>query len=383
MKATFFICGAGGIGRAAALILASHEDLDATIYIGDINTTSLSDATQWIKEGKSKDSSLVYPVSMSPGGLNDEMINALEQSDVILDCLPGSVAPQIAGYALEYECHYVNLTEYVKETNEIIALAKDAKTAFILQTGLAPGYINVLACQLYESFKKNYHSDKVEEIKMRVGALSDHAVAPSYYAYTWSTIGVATEYLKDSIVLDNYKKKAVPSLSDIQDIIINGEHFQDSYTSGGSADLADAFEGKVRHLEYRTLRYPGHYKWARRLIAGMPDHDSSPKRLDEEMRKIIPAVENDRVMIFAHIAGFDDTGVLRGIQQSIEVLPVKVGHKLMRAIQATTASAMCEAAYLALKGKHQGIVLQSMIDPDEFLNGPFVTYVYGKPEKIA
>jgi len=34
--------------------------------------------------------------------------------------------------------HYANLTEYVAETDEITAFAKNAETGFVLQTGLAP-----------------------------------------------------------------------------------------------------------------------------------------------------------------------------------------------------------------------------------------------------
>ena len=32
---------------------------------------------------------------------------------------------------------------------------------------------------------------------MKVGALSTHAHAPHFYGFTWSAIGVATEYVKD------------------------------------------------------------------------------------------------------------------------------------------------------------------------------------------
>jgi saccharopine dehydrogenase-like NADP-dependent oxidoreductase len=69
------------------------------------------------------------------------MIAILRQGD-ILDCLPGSQAPRIAEFAKDYELHYANLTEYVAETEKIKTLAKDATTGFILQTGLAPGYID-------------------------------------------------------------------------------------------------------------------------------------------------------------------------------------------------------------------------------------------------
>jgi hypothetical protein len=53
---------------------------------------------------------------------------------------PGSAAPRIAQFAKDFKLHYTNLTEYVAETEEIIALSKNTDTGFLLQTGLAPGY---------------------------------------------------------------------------------------------------------------------------------------------------------------------------------------------------------------------------------------------------
>jgi hypothetical protein len=38
---------------------------------------------------------------------------------------PGSAAPRIAQFAKDFKLHYTNLTEYVAETEEIIALSKN------------------------------------------------------------------------------------------------------------------------------------------------------------------------------------------------------------------------------------------------------------------
>ena len=89
------------------------------------------------------------------------MQTVFSQGDVLLDCLPGSLAPKMAAYAREYKLHYVNLTEYVAETNEIIQLAKNAESGFVLQSGLAPGYIDLLAHHLYQEFCANHRVDKV------------------------------------------------------------------------------------------------------------------------------------------------------------------------------------------------------------------------------
>ena len=89
---------------------------------------------------------------MSAEGINEQMKAAFERCDILLDCSPGGQAPRMARFAKDFKMHYANLTEYVAETDEIIELAEDAETGFILQTGLAPGFINVLAMSLYQKF---------------------------------------------------------------------------------------------------------------------------------------------------------------------------------------------------------------------------------------
>lgn len=377
MNPSIVICGAGGIGSAAALILSCNDAMTPEIYIGDISQSALDRSCKWINKGKSRPVN-VHPFLMPREGSNAEMDNIFLNADVILDCLPGSQAPRIARLAKDNNAHYANLTEYVAETNEIIELAQGANTGFILQTGLAPGYINVLACQLYNEFKEKYNNDKLESIKMRVGALSENAVAPHFYAYTWSPIGVATEYVKDAIVVKDYKTQYIPSLSGMEEIVINGETFEDNYTSGGAADLPEAFDGKVKDLDYKTLRYPGHYGWVDAQLSKMNGASDNPDLLDKHMQSMIPAVESDRVIIFAQVTGFDNNGVLRGLEKSYDIFPVMVGSKVLRAIQTTTASALCEAAYMLINKDLKGAVLQSKIDPLEFMNGPYVSSIYGK-----
>ena len=92
--------------------------------------------------------------------------------------------------ALRFGAHYVNLTEYVAETKEIMELVKEADTGFGLQSGVAPGFVNVLGKALFEEFCSDYGVDKANALEMRVGALGRNAVAPHFYNFTWSPIGV-------------------------------------------------------------------------------------------------------------------------------------------------------------------------------------------------
>lgn len=376
MSHKIFIAGAGGIGSATGLILANKEDFDCEIFIGDRFESASQSAKTFISEGTNGKAN-VTPVVIPESGSSDELNKVLEQCDIILDCLPGSQAPRLAQFSKDFNLHYANLTEYVHETNLVTEIAKTADTGFILQTGLAPGFINVLAMKLYNDFVSQHKVEKVDRIEMKVGALSDHALAPHFYAFTWSPIGVATEYVKDALAVRNYETNAVPSLSNIQKIIIDGQLYEQNFTSGGAADLPEALAGKVRDLDYQTLRHPGHYEWAKNIIDNTPEGVDKIQHLESTMLENIPMVEDDIVIVYANVIGKDDKGVLRSVEGSYAIKPSFVGTKKLRAIQTTTAAPLCEAAYMLLTQDLKGPVFQSMIDPEKFINGPFVKAIYG------
>lgn len=377
MKANIFIAGSGGIGQAAGLILSESDKVEATIYYGDISESALENALKFVQEGCTSQAK-VNGVLMPFEGSNQKMDEVLESCDIILDCLPGSQAPRMASLAKKHHCHYANLTEYVNETQQIKEISKDADTGFILQTGLAPGFINILGHQLLKEFFEDYGVTSAESLSMKVGAISQNAQSPHFYAFTWSPIGVATEYLKDAEVVKDYTKVLVPALSGLKTIIIDGVEYEDNFTSGGAADLPDALAGKVRDLDYKTLRYPGHYQWVKETLDQIPAEEDRIKTLEKIMLNNIPSVEDDIVVVYASVRGNDAAGRLRMKEKSYKIYPSKVGNKTLRAIQTTTAGPLCESAYMLLQGQLKGTVLQSAIDSKAYLSGPFVSSIYGQ-----
>lgn len=369
------IAGSGGIGKAAGLILACQQSFDCNIILGDRYDEAAQATAKFVNDNsESNDASgFVLPSE----GMSDVFKNQLEKADIILDCLPGSQAPRLAQYAHDNNCHYANLTEYVKETDEVTKIAKNSNKGFILQTGLAPGYINVIAHHLFKKFTDIHQVEKVDNIDMKVGALSRHARHPHYYAFTWSPIGVATEYIKDALVVENYETSSIPSLSRTEGLIIEGIQYEDDFTSGGAADLPVALAGKVKNLNYKTIRFPGHYEWARKVIKETPAGQDKITHLNDVMINEIPSVQEDVVIVFVSVKGKDNKGVLRAMEKSIHVYPSKVGKHTLRAIQTTTAAPLCEAAVMLLSGQYQGPVFQSQINTKSFLNGQFVSKVYG------
>lgn len=370
---TFFIAGAGGIAQAAALILAEWSTFDPVIFICNRTLEVAERTVDWVNKGTSNKVKisavkLDHPVS-------EEMKKALDQSDVLLDCLPGFLAPKMAQLAKEYDLHYVNLTEYVQETEEIKLIGENAKRGFVLQTGLAPGYINVLGNYLFKEFCIQFKVDKIDKLEMKVGALTVNAVEPHFYGFTWSPVGVATEYIKDAIVVRNYQKRTVSSLSERKKIIIHGITYEEDLTSGGVANLADALSENVKDLDYKTLRYPGHYSWVERTLQGIKG--DKVNTLQKLMESEIPHVEDDQIVLYAAVEGKDAKGILRRNEVVKKIKPMLVGKHILRAIQTTTAVPMLASALMLLEQNRQGIVLQSEIEPSSFLNGNFIKQVYG------
>ncbi|MET7027840.1 saccharopine dehydrogenase family protein [Sediminicola luteus] len=378
MKAHYniIIAGAGGIAEAAGLILAEWSAVSPTIYIGNRTLEKAQRVSEWVKEGTTK-SCKVVPFLLDANTISDEMKGIFEKGDALLDCLPGSLAPKMAQFANDFGLYYANLTEYVAETDQIIHLAKNANTGFVLQTGLAPGYINVLANHLFQKFCRDFDVEAVDTLEFKVGALTINAVAPHYYGFTWSPIGVATEYVKDAIAIRDFNKANLPSLSEREVIIINGLAFEEDLTSGGAADLPDALKGKVRSLDYKTLRHPGHYAWIAEQLSKIDPKINPIEKLQQRMLDSIPHVEDDQIVLYAAVQGNDSEGTLRRREISKIIHPQRVGHHQLRAIQTTTAVPLIQSIQWVLENRSKGITLQSNISPKEFLNGAYIVPVYG------
>ena len=371
------IAGAGGIAEAVGLLLMEWCDVTPTLFIGDRNHPKANEVAQWIQDGATK-SGMVKGFYLHETELTEEMKSILTQGAIILDCLPGSQAPRIAQFAKDYQLHYANLTEYVAETDAIITLAKNSKTGFILQTGLAPGYIDLLANGLFQKFCTDYGVEIVDKLEFKVGALTINAVAPHYYGFTWSPVGVATEYLKDTVVLRDFAKIKLPSLSERATIIIDGIAYEEDLTSGGAADLPDALQGKVGSLDYKTLTHPGHYAWIDELLSQTENKENAINELQQKMQEVIPTIEDDQIVLYAAIEGRDSTGILRRREISKRILPQIVGKRKLRAIQTSTAAPLAQAAQLLLESSLTGVALQSQIDSSAFLKGNYVVRVYGE-----
>ena len=93
---------------------------------------------------------------------------------------------------------------------------------------------------------------------MRVGALPQYPSNALNYNLTWSTDGVINEYFEPCEAIVDGELVEVPALEEREEFSLDGVTYEAFNTSGGLGTLCETLKGKVRTLNYRTIRYPGH-----------------------------------------------------------------------------------------------------------------------------
>jgi len=288
---------------------------------------------------------------------------ALAGKFAVLSAVPYRLTKYVARAAAEAGVHYFDLTEDVRTTDYVKKLAAGAASVMMPQCGLAPGFISIAAHDLAGKFTR------LEEVRMRVGALTEHPTNGLKYNLTWSTEGLIHEYLaKCDSIIEGRKRKVEP-LEGYETFTLDGTDYEAFNTSGGLGTLGDTLAGRVRNLNYKTIRYPGHCEIMKLLIR---DLRLSEKALTRIFKKAVPLTYQDVVLIFVSVTGEID-GELRQESYVNKVYSREHGDARWSAIQITTASAICAALDLVASGALPlaGFVRQEDIALGQFLNNRF------------
>src|SRR3990167_2896503 len=253
--------------------------------------------------------------------------------EAILSCLPYYANTPIAQIAASLNIHYLDLTEDVETTQNIRTLAKNAKCSFAPQCGLAPGFINIVANHLMQ------HFPTLDTVKLRVGALPINISNALQYSLTWSTDGLINEYGNLCQAVENGEQVTTLPLDDLEEIKIDGLTYEAFNTSGGVGSLVDTYLGKVKHLSYKTIRYPGHCRHMRFLMNDL--HLNQDRHtLKRILENALPKTYQDVVLVYVSVTGIQDNQFIEENYVK-KFYPKKMGGLRWSAIQLTTAYGIC------------------------------------------
>src|SRR5882672_4812366 len=145
-------------------------------------------------------------------------------------------------------------TEIVFQQKELDAEAKQKNVSVIPDCGLAPGMVNVLAAEGIRRI------GSAESVKIYVGGLPQHPEPPLNYQIVYSLEGALDYYTTPSWVLRDSQPARVDALSELEAVQFPAPvgTLEAFHTGGGISTMPWAYAGRVRTMEYKTLRYPGH-----------------------------------------------------------------------------------------------------------------------------
>lgn len=292
------ILGAGMMGKAAAYFLSKKDDV-REIILADIDINRAKDIAEKFNGGK------ITPVSFDAGSA-DSVRELMTGCSAAIGATSYEHNLLYAKTAIETHCSFIDLGGNHDVVDEEFKLSEEAKKAgitIIPDCGLAPGLVSIL------SAKALAHLDETESINIRVGGIPVDPMPPLNYCLLFNVRGLINEYIERSRIIKDHEIIEVDSMFGLEKIYFPepfGE-MEAFYTSGGISTLTATLKDKVRNLDYKTIRYPGHQKYIRFLIdLGMTDEkptringtDITPRRfLEKTLEKNLTCEGTDAILL--------------------------------------------------------------------------------------
>ncbi len=259
------LIGAGMMGQAIAYNLASRDEVEQ-IVVADRDLSRAKMIAERLRDTR------IVPRRLdvsAPRAVRE----ALNGFDVAISAVPYFFNLNLAQAALESGVSFCDLggnNTIVAGELALDARAREVGVTIIPDCGLAPGLVNILAAAAVEDL------DDVESVSIRVGGLPQHPRRPLGYQIVFSPHGLINEYMEPATVLRDGEIVTLPSLTECEEISFTPpyERLEAFHTSGGSSTLPQTMYGRVRNLEYKTIRYPGHLEKVKAMAdLGFFDND--------------------------------------------------------------------------------------------------------------
>lgn len=362
------VLGAGRMGHGAAFDLIHNSPGVDSVTIADFDLKKAEAVAEQVG------TDLITAHHVDAGNQSD-VARLMAHHDAAISCVNYWYNESLSRAAIDTNTHLCDLggNNYVVDSQ--LALDEEAKAAgvsIIPDCGLAPGMVSILAMHGAAKF------DTVDEIHIRVGGLPQDPQLPLNYQLVFSVEGLINEYVEVARVIRDGKMIEVPSMTELESLEFDGfpplEAFQ---TSGGTSTLPDTFLGKIKELDYKTIRYAGHCdKFKTMIDLGLCSSDEilvdyqkvKPRKVfGELLQKYLPADGPDYVLVRLEFVGTKDGAAKKLRYDIVDKQDEATG---MSAMMRTTAFPASIIAQMMARGDvlTRGAAPQEKaIDPDKFV----------------
>jgi lysine 6-dehydrogenase len=301
------VLGAGRMGHGAVYDLAHNSPDVSEITVADFHLEKAVEVATAVASDK-------VSAKQIDCANYAQVVKLMRGHDSVISCVNYWYNESLSKAAIETKANFCDLGGNNYVVDEQLALDDEAKNAeinIIPDCGLAPGMVSVLAMHGANRF------DEIEKIHIRVGGLPQQPKTLLEYQLVFSVEGLINEYIEVARVIRDGKIKEVESMTELETLEFEDfpalEAFQ---TSGGTSTLPDTFLGKIKELDYKTIRYAGHCEKFKTMIdLGLCSSEEiiadyvkiKPRKvLGELLTRHLPADEPDYVLVRLEFVGVKD-----------------------------------------------------------------------------
>ncbi|MFO7651821.1 MAG: saccharopine dehydrogenase C-terminal domain-containing protein [bacterium] len=251
------VIGAGMMARAVVYDLVRQPDV-IEVRVADRDGSRLRELKRWARSPK-------VQTFVADAGDRAAMAALMRPCAAAIGCASYTLNLGLTRAAIATRTHFCDLggnNTVVARQLGLDARARRAGITVVPDCGLAPGLVSVLTAACVERL------DRTDAVRIRVGGLPRVPKPPLNYGIVFSAEGLINEYVEPCEVLRNGRAVTVESLADVESLRLGPPfgRLEAFNTSGGSSTLPETMRGRVRDLDYKTIRYPGHCAQVRLLF---------------------------------------------------------------------------------------------------------------------
>ena len=361
------VLGAGRMGLGAVHDLASQHDV-REVTVADVDGEKARSVAERVGRN-------VTPVAFDASD-HRAAVNLMRDHAAVISCVNYWHNEHLARAAIQAGTNFCDLggnNDVVARELDLDREARAAGVNVVPDCGLAPGMVSLLVAHAAAQF------DDLEAVHIRVGGLPQDPKPPLDYQLVFSVEGLINEYVEPARVIRDGKIMMVESMTEVESLEFpepfgRMEAFQ---TSGGTSTLPETFFGRVRELDYKTIRFPGHAaKFKTMIDLGLCS--SEPVEVDgqrvvprrafgELLMKHLPADGPDVVLVRVEVKG-RTRGVVRTLRQDIiDRFDSETG---LSAMMRTTAFPASIVALMMARGQvrtNGALPQERCIPPEDFM----------------
>ena len=250
----YAVLGAGRQGTACAYDLIRFGDAEG-VLLADQSLAVAQAAAERVNDLLGSTKARAVQLDVTDG---DALRAVLTGIDAFLSAVPYYFNLDITRAAIQAGASMCDLGGNTDQVREQLALSAEAEAAgisIVPDCGQVPGMGSTLMVYAMDLL------DEAEEVFMWDGGLPQEPRPPFGYLLTFNIAGLTNEYAEPPVFLRDGKPKLVPTMDELEEIEFPPPvgRLEAFTTGGGVSTLPWTFQGRLKTLQNKTVRYPGHF----------------------------------------------------------------------------------------------------------------------------